>query len=319
MTSVERSGADALPPAHLQKQALDRDIWAMAWPAILSFVVVNVVDVIDVALVGRLGRQSVAAWGYATQSVHLVETLVQSVGIGCVALMARAAGARDPERSRRVLAASVFVSQGVASIGLLLSLLIPRELLTLLDAKPDVIDIAVPYFRLFAGAMVLYGAAFMFESGLRSYKNTRGPMLVAACVMTVKTVLSFTLIFGAFGLPRLELVGAGIATVAAHAAGLGLFIGFSRVVARDGPAVTFGWADVRSMWDVVLEVLMVSLPSMGERLIMSLALLTYFKILSTYGTAAIAAYAIGVRLLAFSWVPGLGFGAAAATFVGQAL
>src|ERR1041384_1188282 len=116
----------------------------------LSFVVVNVVDVIDVALVGRLGRQTVAAWGYATQNGHLVEKLVQSGGIRSVELMARATGARDPERTRRVLAASVFVSQGVAVIGLLLSLFIPRELLALLDAKPDVIDIAVPYFRLFA-------------------------------------------------------------------------------------------------------------------------------------------------------------------------
>jgi Na+-driven multidrug efflux pump len=73
------------------------------------------------------------------------------------------------------------------------------------------------------------------------------------------------------------------------------------------------------MWDVAGEVLWVSLPSMGERLIMSLAMLTYFKILSAYGTAAIAAYAIGVRLLSFSWAPGLGFAAAASTFVGQAL
>jgi Na+-driven multidrug efflux pump len=73
------------------------------------------------------------------------------------------------------------------------------------------------------------------------------------------------------------------------------------------------------MWTVASDVLVVALPSMGERLIMSLALLTYFKILSGYGTAAIAAYAIGVRLLSFSWAPGLGFAAAASTFVGQAL
>jgi len=91
------------------------------------------------------------------------------------------------------------------------------------------------------------------------------------------------------------------------------------MAARDGLVVSFGVADVRRMWDVAGEVLWVSLPSMGERLIMSLALLTYFKILSAYGTAAIAAYAIGVRLLSFSWAPGLGFAAAASTFVGQAL
>jgi putative MATE family efflux protein len=98
-----------------------------------------------------------------------------------------------------------------------------------------------------------------------------------------------------------------------------LYVAASRIAARDGLLVTFGWADVRRMWDVAGEVLWVSLPSMGERLIMSLAMLTYFKILSAYGTAAIAAYAIGVRLLSFSWAPGLGFAAAASTFVGQAL
>ncbi|MEZ4372385.1 MAG: MATE family efflux transporter [Polyangiaceae bacterium] len=64
----------------------------------------------------------------------------------------------------------------------------------------------------------------------------------------------------------------------------------------------------------------VALPALGERLVMNVALLTYFAILSRgYGGAAIAAYAIGVRLLAFSWIPGLGFGVAAATLVGQAL
>ncbi len=291
----------------------------MAWPAILSFLVVNVVDVIDVALVGHLGRQTVAAWGYAAQCVHVVETLVQSVGIGCVALVARATGARDAPRGRRAIAASSFVAGAVAMLGFLLALTIPRTLLGLLDAEPAVIELSVPYFRLFAASMVLYGMAFMYESSLRANRSTRGPMLIAVCVMTVKTVLSVLLVFGLFGLPRLELVGAGIATLAAHAVGLALYVVVSRLAARDGLLVTFGWDDVRRMWDVAGEVLWVSLPSMGERLIMSLALLTYFKILSAYGTAAIAAYAIGVRLLSFSWAPGLGFAAAASTFVGQAL
>ena len=318
-SAVDRSGAESLPPARVHERSLDHDIWAMAWPAILSFVVVNVVDVIDVALVGRLGRQTVAAWGYAAQCVHVIETLVQSVGIGCVALVARATGARDVARGRRAIAASVFVAGAVASLGFGLALAIPRTLLGLLDAEPAVIELSVPYLRLFAASMVLYGAAFMYESSLRANRSTRGPMLIAACVMTVKTVLSLLLVFGAFGLPRLELVGAGIATLSAHTVGFVLYIVVSRIAGRDGLVVTFGWSDVRRMWDVAGEALWVSLPSMGERLIMSLALLTYFKILSGYGTAAIAAYAIGVRLLSFSWAPGLGFAAAASTFVGQAL
>jgi MATE family, multidrug efflux pump len=291
----------------------------MAWPAMLSLVVVNVVDVVDVAMVGRLGRETLAAWGYATQCVHLVELLLQSVGIGCVALVARAVGARDAQRARRALAASLFLAQSLAVLGLLLALAVPRQILGLLDASPEVTEHAVPYFRLIAAAMIPFGAAFMFESALRANKNTRGPLFVAVVVMAVKTALSLLLIFGAFGLPRLELVGAGIATLSAHAVGLLLYVGLSQVANRQGIPVTFGWADVRAMWAVAHEVLSVSLPSLAERLIMSLAILTYFKILSGYGTAAIAAYSIGVRLLSFSWVPGLGFGAAASTFVGQAL
>jgi putative MATE family efflux protein len=127
------------------------------------------------------------------------------------------------------------------------------------------------------------------------------------------------LIFGLLGMPRLGLVGAGIATLAAHGVGMVLFTLAAHAAARDGMVCTFRLADLRGMLSVTAEVLMVSLPAMGERFIMNLALLTYFSILSAYGTAAIAAYSIGVRLLAISWTPGLGFAAAASTLVGQAL
>jgi putative MATE family efflux protein len=327
MTSaVDRTGDEVpLLPAGvgLGSREIDRDIWAMAWPAMLSLVIVNLVDVVDVALVGRLGRQTVAAWGYAAQCVNLVETLIQAVGIGCVALVARALGARDAQRARRALAASTVVAGGVASLGLLLSLVAPRAILGWLDASPDVIEISVPCFRLFAGAMVLYAAAFMFESGLRAHKNTRDPMVVAFAVMTVKTVLSVVLIFGALGFPRLGLAGAGLATLMAHGVGLLLYVVFAhRASVAAAPArstYAFGLADLRGLWAVASDVAFVALPSMGERLIMSMALLTYFKLLSGYGTAAVAAYAIGVRLLSLSWVPGVAFGTAASTFVGHAL
>jgi putative MATE family efflux protein len=318
-------GAGSPPPSSEPPRAapatreLDREIWSIAWPAILSFVVVNLVDIVDVGLVGHLGRQNLAAWGYAAQCVNLVETLLLAVGIGAVALMARAIGADDHGRARRALAGSMLIALGVSGIGLALAMVVPRQILGLLDARPEVITIAIPYFRLTTGSMVLYGAAFMFECGLRAQKNTRAPMIVAVAVMSVKTVLSVVLIFGLLGAPRLNLLGAGIATFAAHGVGLALFVVVARVAAREGTSVTFGWHDVRTVWGVAGEVLVVSLPAMGERLIMNLAILTYFKILSSFGTAAIAAYAIGVRLLAVSWVPGLGFAAAASTLVGQAL
>lgn len=321
MTQAPASDARAAPrgaPAS-SSASLDRDVWSMAWPALLSLVAVNVVDVIDVALVGRLGRESVAAWGYATQTVHLVETLLHSVGVATVALVARAVGAGEHDRERRVLAASALLALAVAVAGFSVTLAAPGAVLRSLGAEARVVELSTPYFRLHAGSMLLYAVAFVFESGLRARRNTRVPLLVAVAVMSVKTLLSVVLVFGLLGAPRLELLGAGIATVAAHGTGAVLYVVLSRRLARSGEACSFGASDSFGSRGVAAEVLRVSLPSLGERLVMSLALLTYFRILASYGTVAIAAYAIGVRLLAFSWAPGLGFATAAATLVGQSL
>jgi putative MATE family efflux protein len=156
------------------------------------------------------------------------------------------------------------------------------------------------------------------ESGLRADRNTRLPMQIAVVVTLVKTVLNFGLIFGAFGFPRLELVGAGLATVASQLIGLGLFA-VVVVRAKPGTPVALRPADLPAARPLLADVIRISLPSIGERVAMNLGLLAYFRILAGYGTVAIAAYTVGIRVLSFSWIPGVGFGTAAATLVGQAL
>ena len=77
--------------------------------------------------------------------------------------------------------------------------------------------------------------------------------------------------------------------------------------------------DLAAARPLLREVVRISLPAIGERVVMNLAMMSYFVILGGYGSAAIAAYTVGVRVLAFSWIPGTGFSAAASTLVGQAL
>jgi putative MATE family efflux protein len=60
-------------------------------------------------------------------------------------------------------------------------------------------------------------------------------------------------------------------------------------------------------------------PAVGERLVMNAAMLFYFRFLGGYGVEAVAAYNVGVRILAFTWIPGFGLAVAAGTLVGHAL
>ena len=294
------------------------EIWRLSWPVMLAQVLANAVSLIDIAMVTRLGPDAVAAVGYATQFFFLSQSLLFAVGFSCVALMARAIGAGHPERARRALAASIGVNVAAAVVVMVVVLANPAGLLDLLGAEAQVAALAIPYLELMLLASIPLAVSMTLESGLRADRNMRLPMQIAVVVTVVKTTLNFGLIFGAFGLPRLELVGAGLATVASQVVGLICFISVVAFARRDAP-IALRPSDFPRARSLLREVVRISLPSIGERLAMNLALLAYFRILAEFGTSAIAAYTVGIRVLSFSWIPGVAFGTAAATLVGQAL
>jgi putative MATE family efflux protein len=315
---VVHAAADALARPPSSSASGYREIWTLSWPVMLAQVLVSAVSLVDIAMVGRLGPDAVAAVGYASQFFNLAQAVLFAIGTACVALMARAIGAGDRARARISLAASLLVALGTSLLFLAIMLAAPRWYLHGLGAQPAVIDAAIPYLVLVLLSTVFLAVSITLESALRANRNTRVPMLIACVVTAVKIALNAVLIFGGLGLPKLGLVGAGLATVVSQALGLALFTGVALGSKRDSP-LALTRKDFARGSGALREVVRIALPGIGERLAMNLALLAYFRVLSVYGTVAIAAYTVGVRILAFSWIPGTGFGVAASTLVGQAL
>ena len=316
-TALAAGAAPGLLRAPLALDSLG-ELWSLAWPVMLSQALLNAVGLLDIAMVGRIGSEAVAAAGYATQFFQLSQSVLFAVGSACVALMARAIGARDPEGARRALAASLLVAVGSASLLSASMLAAPAALLRGLGAEPRVIELCVPYLALVVGSTPMLAVSMTLEFAMRADRNARIPMAIAAVVTSVKIGGNALWIFGLAGFPRLGLTGAGVATITAQAIGLMLFL----TVVRRRPSASplaLRRADFAGTRGLVPEVVRLALPGVGERLANNLALLAYFRVLSGYGSLAIAAYTIGVRLLAFTWIPGTGFGTAASTLVGQAL
>lgn len=324
-------GAPALPSASLgaaagrDEAAADdtpgdgyRDIWRLAWPVTLNLAVVNVVSLIDIAMLGRLGAPAMAAAGYTQQFYFLSSSVLFAVGFACVALMSRAIGAGDLARARQALAASLLISVAAAVVIVLAVLLPAVTWLDLLGADAEVVELTIPYLNLVLGSSIPLAVAMTLEFGLRANRDTRTPLLIAIAVSAVKTVGNLLLIFGWLGFPRLELVGAGIATLVSQFLGLLIFVVVLARRPRSSP-LALRPRDLAGARPLARDVVRLSLPGLGERLAMNLALLAYFRVLAEYGTAAIAAYTVGIRILSFSWLPGSGFGAATSTLVGQAL
>jgi len=276
------------------------------------------VSLIDIAMLGRLGAGAMAAAGYTQQFHFLSSSVLFAVGFACVALMSRALGAHDLERARHALAASLLICLAAAVVIVLAVLLPARTWLQLLGAEPAVVQKTIPYLTLVLGSTLPLAIAMTLEFGLRANKDTRTPLLIAVAVSAVKALGNLLLIFGWWGLPRLELVGAGLATLASQGVGLVIFAAIVWRQPRSSP-LALRLRDFRASLPLARDVVRLSLPGLGERLAMNLALLAYFRILAEYGTAAIAAYTVGIRVLSFSWLPGSGIGVAASTLVGQAL
>jgi len=294
------------------------DLWRLAWPAMLSMVLVTLVSLVDIAMVGRIGADAQAAVGYATQFFFMTQSVLFAVSFACVALMSRFIGAGRLDEARRAMGAAMIIAVGTATVLVAVILAAPGEILLALNAEPKVIALTLPYLRLVLFSTVLLAAALVCEGALRADRNTMLALRISAVVALVKISLSWILIFGKFGLPRLELVGAGEATLVSQCIGLLLFILVIR--GRDGASpAAMTWSDLIAGRNYLGEVARISIPGVAERIVLNLALLVYFALLGIYGTATVAAYTIGVRALSFSWIPGVGLAQAVGALVGQAL
>jgi putative MATE family efflux protein len=144
-------------------------------------------------------------------------------------------------------------------------------------------------------------------------------MIIAMLITVFKLALNWLLIFGNWGFPRLELVGAGIATLVSQIIGLSVLLLIIRGPGT-GPFLRLRWGDVLRPNPRVREVLRIALPGIAERLVMNTAMLSYIWVLGHYyGTLAVAAYTVGIPLIAFSWIPGQAYAQSCATLIGQAL
>lgn len=307
-------------------EASTREILRIAWPVMASQVLLNLTGLIDRMMIGRLadpvaGSAAIplAAVGYATQIFSFVQTTLFSVGLACVALMARAIGSGNTARARHALVGSLQVSAVITLLYSSALFVFSEEVLRLLGAEPGVVAVAAPYLELTVVAAMMLSFTLIFESALRADRDTRTPMWIAVVVTGVKLAGNAVLIFGLAGFPRLELWGAGLATVLAQVVGLLLFLMVLRARPRDG-ATAIRIRDLVARNPLTADVVRIALPGVAERIVLNLGLLSYFAVLSRwYGTLAVAVYTVGVSLLSFSWIPGTGFAQSASTLVGQTL
>jgi putative MATE family efflux protein len=201
-------------------------VWRLAWPTILLNVVGGLQGIVDHVMVGHyVGYVGNAAIGVSWQIFLVVIVFITSIFTGMGVLVARFAGADEPEKVNRTVY-QAFLTAGVLSllvfapIGYFLS----PSLLGLVNATAEVQAEALPYLRImfvFSFGMMLF---FMMSGALRSAGDAQTPMRLGIIMTVLNLVLNVILIRGLGPIPGFGTTGAAMGTVIAGAVVSGMAI-----------------------------------------------------------------------------------------------
>jgi putative MATE family efflux protein len=295
---------------------LMRIVWSLAWPAIMTFGLESLVGLIDTLMVGRLGANAVAGVGVATQIINAVSVMNMALATGTVALVARHVGANQRPSAEAVLQQSIYVALSMALLIAIPAALWAPHLVSIFKVDSHVLDNGTSFLRCFMLGVPSMAMFAVIAAGLRGAGDMRTPLMIGGLVNVLNVSVGYVLIFGKLGLPALGVRGSALASATAFTTGALLALAS---LLRSTSALRLRRAAWRPALAIARRVVAVGSPTGMEQMLMQIGFLLYLSIAAHYGTSAVAAYFIGVKILALSFLPGFGFSAAASTLVGQQL
>lgn len=288
----------------------------LAWPLVVAQLAQIALITTDVLMMGWLGPRFLAAGNLATSFFNPLLLFGVGTLTAVVPLVAQAIGARDFRSVRRSVRQGFWVALTIAAV------LIPiiwqvRPILVALGQAPDIAALAESYIH---AAVWLFIPALLFmslRSFLSAHSDTTVILVITVLGIFVNALADYALIFGKFGFPRLELVGAGIATTLVNAVMFVLMLAYVLTHRRYKRYAILKrlW---RPDWPRYAEIFKVGAP-IGLMILSEVGLFSVSSVMMGWlGTTALAAHAIALQCASITFMVPLGLSQAATVRVGLA-
>lgn len=289
-------------------------IVAMAVPMAIGLLVQTLYILVDLYFVAGLGDAALAGVGAAANLGFAIMALTQMLGVGTVALIAHAVGAKDREQASLVFNQSLVLAAACAVVALVGGYLLIGPYMNRLGADAATVAAGTSYLRWYLPGLALQFALISMGSALRGTGIAKPTMVVQLGTVLVNTILAPVLIAG-WGTGRpLGVAGAGLASTIAIVVGVVLmfayfrrlehYVGFQRELCKPQPAV---W---RRIFDI-------GFPAGGELALMFFYVATVYYVIQPFGASAQAGFGIGQRVLQSVFLPAMAIAFAVAPVAGQ--
>ena len=295
---------------------IGRSILLLAIPMVLEMMMESVFAVVDIFWVSHLGTDAAATVGLTESLLTLIYALAIGLSIGAMAMVARRIGENNPDGAARVAVQAVALAALVSLvIGLAATPFAPK-LLAVMGGSPWVIEHGSAFTRVMLAGNMTVVMLFMINAIFRGAGDAAIAMRTLWLANWINIILGPCLIFGLGPFPKLGIVGAAIATNIGR--GTGALYALSRLW-RAGGRFDIRRQHLRIEPLVMWRMIKLSATGTFQVFIGMASWIGLVRIISSFGSDAVAGYTFGIRVILFALLPSWGMANAAATMVGQAL
>jgi putative MATE family efflux protein len=280
------------------------------------------VGLVDLWMVRSYGPTATAAIGLSRQVTFLVEAAAIAIATGVITLVSQGIGARQTgqldDRVDSVVRQSVYLVLIIGIPMTVVGFLISRPLLVGMNADSETLSHGASYLQVYFLGIVFLWFNVVLTSVFRGCGDVTTPLKLALGTNVFNVVLNYVFIYGAGPLPAFEVQGAAMGTVGARAVAAVVYLTLLlRGTAHARLKLRCGGFDIQ----MIGQVLRIGVPMALASLLRNGSRLVFLSIVgaSALGVPLHAATAVGLQVRMLSILPAVGFQAATAALVGQAV
>lgn len=275
----------------------------MSLPMVISMIVQALYNIVDSIFVSRLSEDALTAVSMAFPMQNLMISVAVGTGVGINAMLSRALGEKKFEVANKTAENGIFIEVLGYVLFLLIGIFVTKPFFLAQAGAGDIANMGIEYTRI---CLLMSFGIFMqigFERILQSTGRTIFTMITQSTGAIINIILDPILIFGLFGMPKMGVAGAAIATVTGQICAAILAITFNLT---KNPDVHISFKGFKPQIIFVKNILSVGIPSIIMSSVGSAMTFGMNKILITFSSTAVAVFGVYFKLNSFVFMPVFG-------------